>query len=76
MQISLAMSTVFVLSTCADLVYSAATCCDTIVEICLDLLGLPGTQGFLTYEGLCASGLFCLRHLLHCLEQSDADGPS
>ena len=64
---AVALSTVFVLLLCADLLYFcilAATCCDTSVEICLDLVGLPGTRGFSTYEGLCASGLFC-RHSLN-----------
>ena len=44
---------------------SAATCCDTSIEICLDLTGPPVMRGFLTCEGfltcvsLCASGISC-----------------
>ena len=58
---SAVVSTVFVLSH-AEVVYfciSAATCCDTSIEICLDLLGLLGAWGFFATAGLCASGLFC-----------------
>ena len=61
------LSAVFMLLTCVDLLYfciSAATCCDTSVEICLDLVDLPGTWGFLTYEGLCASSLVTT-HSIH-----------
>ena len=43
---------------------SAATCFETSVEICLDCIDLSVPWGFLTYEGLCASGLFC-HHLLN-----------
>ena len=60
-----------VVSMCADLLsfcISAATCFETSVEICLDCDDLLGPWGFLVYEGLHASGLFC-RHSLnswHC----------
>ena len=72
-----AFSAVLALPTYADGLYffiSAATCCDTSIEICLDLTDPPVMWGFLTCEGfltcvgLCASGLSC-RHSLnsrHC----------
>ena len=62
---------VSVVLTSADLLsfcISAATCFETSVEICLDHVDLSVPWGFLIYEGLCASGLFC-RHSLssrHC----------
>ena len=58
----------FVLPACVDGLYFfilAATCCETSIEICLDLPGPPVTRaflacgGFLACVGLCASGLFC-----------------
>ena len=57
--------------TCADLFnfcILASTCFETSVEIYLDCMDLSGTWGFLTYEGLCASGLFCCHSLnsQHC----------
>ena len=57
-----AFCAVSVVPTCVDLLsfcISAATCFETSVEICLDHVDLSGPQGFLTYEGLCVSGLFC-----------------
>ena len=62
------LSAMFVLPTCADGLYFfilAATCCATSAEICLDLVGPPVAQGFLTCECLCASGCFVTTHLIH-----------